>query len=202
MNKKKISNIVLSAVLALAVIGVGYSAYRQKIQADTIVPGYATLHLGLKITLPEANSIRIKAVALPENGGQRYYFKERDFTFSNSGVNNVEWYIRKIPAGNYKIMVTSSSGAFSPENQSTYLISDTVNERLRFELYLGEEPQQASSPVVGPAQTEKSATPTPTATVTSTTPSLIPEESTTLKEDDNTQLPDIQVPPVPSLPAL
>ncbi len=199
MNKKKIANVVLSAVLALAVVGIGYSAYRQKIQADTVVPGYATLHLGLKITLPEAESIRIKAVAFPENGGSRYYFKERDFVFTNAGVNNVEWYIRKIPAGNYKVMITSSSGSLTPESQSMYLISDQVNERLKYELYLG-EPQDISSPVA--TETEEVQE---TATATATASSLIPTSTATAEEETPTADPtdtEALAPPVPQLPEI
>jgi hypothetical protein len=200
MNKKKIANIALSAVLALAVVGIGYSAYRQKIQADTVVPGYATLHLGLKITLPETESIRIKAVALPEDGSSRYYFKERDFTFTNSGVNNVEWYIRKIPAGSYKVMITSSSGSLTPESQNTYLISDQVNERLKYELYLG-EPREVSSPVATESEevegtTSVTASPTPTSTPTSTLPTET-ESSTPSSSGE-----EANVPPVPQLPEI
>ena len=198
MNKNKIANAVLAGVLALAVIGIGYSAYRQKIQADTIVPGYATLHLGLKITIPTSNEIIIKAVAYPEQGGKKYYFKERTFTFDTAGTNNVEWYIRKIPAGNYKVMVTSSNGTLSPESQLVSMVNDTVSERLVYELFIG-EPIKISSPVVEPSEEslpedeniEDSSTPSPTATAT-----------TTATSDSSPTSRDLNVPPVPSLPVI
>ncbi len=196
MKKSKIANAFIAGVLSLAVIGIGYSAYRQKVQADTIVPGYATLHLGLKVTIPDPNAIAIKAVAYPLKGGKKYYFKERDFVFENAGVNNIEWYIRKIPAGNYKVMVTSSSGQFLPQEQSIELINDSINERVRFELYIG-EPTAVSSPVVA-ASPSATTQPTESATLdilASPTPTPVASTST---EPNN----EILVPPVPTLPSI
>jgi len=175
MNKNKIANTVLAGVLALAVVGIGYSAYRQKAQADTIVPGFATVHLGLKVTIPTSDKITMKAVAYPELGGKKYYFKERTFTFDNPGVNNVEWYIRKIPAGNYKVSITSSSGTLDPQDQMITLSNDLASDRLVYELYLG-EPLEVSSPVILPSPTpspeelleDSLTTLSPTATVTAT----------------------------------
>lgn len=194
MNKNKIANTVLAGVLALAVIGIGYSAYRQKIQADTIVPGYATLHLGLKVTIPTAQEIMIKAVAYPESGGKRYYFKERTFTFDSVGINNVEWYIRKIPADNYKVVVTSSGGAFTPESQVVVLQNDTTSKRSVYKLFLG-EPLEISSPVatpsatISPSESDTTVSPSPT-------PSVAPSSTSSPSNDG------LMVPPVPTLPTI
>lgn len=195
MNKSRIANAVLAGVLALAVVGIGYSAYRQKVQADTIVPGYSTLHLGLKVTIPETDNIRIKMVAYPERGGKRYYFKERDFTFKTPGTNNIEWYIRKIPADRYRVIITSPNGAFSPDSQTVELENDAVSTRLKYDLFLG-MPEEISSPVADPSITlpddtllDPSSQRSPTATPTTT-----PTTTSTDRE--------VSVPPVPQLPTL
>lgn len=189
MNKRKIANTLLAGVLALAVVGIGFGAYQQKIQADTIYPGFATLHLGLKLTLPEAKAIRIKAVASPQRGGKRYYFKERDFIFKTPGVNNLEWYIRKIPAGIYDITVTSSSGEFTPTKESVELENDAVSSRMKFALFLG-EPEGISAPAV-------SLPPSPAPTATISVPAIIPITSPTPSTDNEET---ILVPPTPQLP--
>ena len=197
MNKSKLANSVLAGVLALAVIGIGFSAYRQKVQADTVVPGYATLHLGIKVTIPTAYQITIKAVAYPERGGKNYYFKERTFTFDTPGVNNVEWYIRKIPAGSYNISVTSSAGTFSPGDQSIELTNDSVSDRAVYELYIG-EPQEVSSPTVTPTPTLSAVAPPENEDLL--TPS--PSPTSTATTDDSSTNRDLSVPPVPSLPVI
>ena len=197
MNKSKLANSVLAGVLALAVIGIGFSAYRQKVQADTVVPGYATLHLGIKVTIPTADQITIKAVAYPERGGKNYYFKERTFTFDTPGVNNVEWYIRKIPAGSYNISVTSSAGTFSPGDQSIELTNDSVSDRAVYELYIG-EPQEVSSPTVTPTPTLSAVAPPENEDLL--TPS--PSPTSTATTDDSSTNRDLSVPPVPSLPVI
>lgn len=200
MNKSKIANSVLAGVLALAVAGIGFGAYRQKVQADTIVPGYATLHLGLKVTIPTADKITMKAVAYPERGGKNYYFKERTFTFDTPGVNNIEWYIRKIPAGNYNVSITSSGGTLTPDNQLAILANDSVSDRAVYQLYIG-EPQAISSPVATPSEIvspesediEDPLLQSPTATPT-TTPTATTDSSPTGN--------GLSVPPVPSLPVM
>lgn len=189
MNKSKIANIILAGVLALAVSAVGFAAYRQKIQADTIVPGYATLHLGLKVTVPEPQSLKIKAVAYPTAGGKYYYFKEREFELASAGVNTIEWYIRKIPAGNYSITVSSTSGNFSPENQFIEMKNDQVSERVSFELNLG-EPAEISSPAPTPPAGEP--------IWPETTPSVEPSSTAVTPSSSETPL---LAPPVPQLPS-
>lgn len=188
MNKRKIANTLLAGVLALAVVGIGFGAYQQKIQADTIYPGFATAHFGLKITLPEAKAIRIRAVASPQRGGKKYYFKERDFIFETPGINNLEWYIRKIPSGIYNVTVTSSAGEFTPASQSVELENDAVSSRLKFDLFLG-EPQEISSPVAPPL-------PVPTPSATLSVPAIAPMASSTPSASNET----ILVPPTPQLP--
>lgn len=196
MNKSKVANSILAGVLALAVVGIGFSAYRQKVQADTVVPGYATLHLGLKVTVPTADQITIKAVAYPERGGKNYYFKERTFTFNTPGINNVEWYIRKIPAGNYNVSITSSAGTFSPGVQLVELTNDSVSDRAVYELYLG-MPQEISSPVATP-----SATLSPAGEVIDIEDLLTPSPTPTTTTGDSPTDRDLSVPPVPSLPSV
>jgi len=202
MNKNKIANVVLAGVLALAVIGIGYSAYRQKIQADTIVPGYATLHLGLKLTIPTTDAIRIKAVAYPARGGKKYYFKERDFSFESAGINNIEWYIRKIPAGNYKVMVTSSSGVFNPESQLIDMTNDVVSERLVYELFVG-EPLEISTPVIEPSiEPSEEASPLDEVENIIDLPTPSPTATASATSDTSPTNGDLIVPPVPSLPVI
>lgn len=133
---KKIVNYLVVGVLALGVFGIGITAYYQQAQADTIVPGYATAHLHFNITVPVAQNIKIKATFTPQSG-KNFYFKERKFEISNPGLNTIEWYIRKIPAGSYKLTVISPQGSFQGNISQVILETDKVNEMGDFSLDLG-----------------------------------------------------------------
>jgi len=142
-------NILIACLLAVGIVGIGFAVNRQ-IQADRILPGYATAHLHFEIIVPASLTVKAKAIFTPEQG-KRYYFKEREFTFTTPGLNTVEWYIRKIPRGQYKATVTSDQGSFAPSLRMIYLEENAINDIDLFSLDLGSPP-----------------TPTPTATLEST----------------------------------
>lgn len=167
-NTKKIANISVAAVLALGVMTLGAIAYQQKIQADTILPGYATSHLNMHITVPTAQTVRIKAVYTPTNGSKRFYYKERDFDLGSPGLNTIDWYIRKIPGGDYNVTVTSLSGQFSPSYAATTLQTDQLNDTGKFDLFLGDPPTPTPTPT--PEPTVSQTTDTSTDTINGTPP--------------------------------
>jgi len=189
-NPKKLTNVAVASVLALGVIAIGAIAYQQKIQADIIVPGFATAHSSLKVTIPTAGTIRVKETFVPTNGSKRYYFKERDFTFQTAGLNTIEWYIRKIPAGNYNVTIKSDAGEFIPSTAQVTLLSDQSNDIGSFGLNLGTPiptipsatPIVENTPVAPPVPIQ----PSPSATLS--IPSLPTNDSS-----------NIPTPPVPSL---
>jgi len=151
-NIRKISNYSIAGILAIGVLSLGFFAYRAKVQADTILPGYATAHVGLDITVPQAGTLPFTAKFLPLDGGKKYYFKSRDFTFEVAGLNTIEWYIRKIPEGNYKVVVTSLDAELSGSPIEIFLQNDQVNDTYDFSLNLG-EPAPAQMPVPTPTPT-------------------------------------------------
>lgn len=167
---KKIVNYLVVGVLTLGVFGIGITAYYQQVQADTIVPGYATAHLHFNVTVPVSQNIKIKATFTPQSG-KNFYFKEREFEISNAGLNTIEWYIRKIPAGTYKLTVISPQGSFQSDVSQVNLETDKVNETGDFSLDLGSpavaEPSSA-------AQTAVTTTPQEQSTATSTDSNSIP----------------------------
>ncbi len=168
-NIKKISNLSIAGLLAIGVLALGYFAYQSKIQADTILPGYATAHVGLNVTVPDARSIPFAIRFTPVNGGANYYFKNRSFTFETAGLNTVEWYIRKIPQGQYRVTLYSANNELSGSPVEVNFINDQVNETAEFELNLGEpstEPGNSADSYTTPVAEESIVYESPTTTQT------------------------------------
>ena len=134
---RKTAGALVAAVLALGVLASAILAARQ-IQADTVVPGFATAHINLEITVCDTEELEVEAKFTPPTG-KRYYFKKRAFPLS-PGLNTIEWYIRKIPAGQYQLTVLSREGLPLPELEDIYLTADKVNERKTFSVYICEPP--------------------------------------------------------------
>lgn len=139
-NLKRISNYSIAGLLGVGVIILSLFAYNTKIQADTIVPGFATAHINIHVTVPEITSIPFKATFLPQTASKNFYFKERTFELSAAGLNTIEWYIRKIPAGQYKVLVESNGRQLSNSPFMATLVNDKVNDTASFELDLGSAP--------------------------------------------------------------
>ncbi len=137
-NIRKVSNLSIAGILAVGVLLLGFFAYREKIQADTVLPGYATAHIGLNVTVPDARSVPFAVKFTPTNGGPTYYFKNRSFTFDIPGLNTVEWYIRKIPQGEYRVTLFSEDTELLGSPVDALLITDQVNDIAEFDLNLGE----------------------------------------------------------------
>lgn len=178
-NIRKISNYSIAGLLAVGVLSLGIFAYRAKVQADTILPGYATAHVGLDITVPQTGTLPFTAKFLPIDGGKKYYFKSRDFTFEVAGLNTIEWYIRKIPEGNYKVVVTSLDAELAGSPIEIFLQNDQVNDTYDFGLNLG-SPAPAETPVPSP------------------TPTIMPDELIPPEENPFDSLPEQTVAPVES----
>lgn len=185
-NPKRLTNIAVAGVLALGVITIGAIAYQQKIQADVIVPGFATAHSSLQITIPTTKTIRVKETFVPTDGSKRYYFKERDFTFQAAGLNTIEWYIRKIPAGSYNITIKSDSGELVPATAQATLLADQSNDVGSFGLNLGTPTPSATAT---PAATLAPAPPVPAE------PSATPFASSSPSSSSS----NVPTPPLPSL---
>jgi len=179
MASRKIFNSIVGGALALGVIGIGFAAYQQKAQADTIVPGYATAHLHFNLTVPVVQNIQIKATFTQPNT-KKFYFKERDFQMTADGLNTVEWYIRKIPAGEYTLTLTSPQGLLQETSQQVTLENDKVADIGSFDLNLG---MPIATPE--PIQSIETIPSSPTAASSATVPS----------SGDS-----IPFPPVPQLP--
>jgi len=143
---KKVINIAIIGVLALGVVGIGITAYRQRVQADTIVAGYATAHFHFNITVPIAQNIKVKATFTPSSG-KNFYFKEREFEITNTGLNTVEWYVRKIPEGTYNLTLVSPQGDIQSGAKEVSLKIDKVNEMGDFSLDLGSPAVQQETTV-------------------------------------------------------
>jgi len=162
-NFRKVSNYTIAGLLAVGVLLLSFFAYRAKIQADTIVPGYATAHLNIQVTVPTIQAVPFRVTFTPlAANAKRYYFKERSFDLSAAGLNTIEWYIRKIPAGSYKLTLTSNQQELTGSPYEVSLENDVVGDTASFTLNLGEP---ASSSILAPA-----ITPTPTPASASTTP--------------------------------
>lgn len=139
-NIKKISNLSVAGLIAVSVMLLGLFAYRQQIQADTIIPGYATAHLNIHVMVPEIQDVPFKATFLPLSNNPQglYYFKERSFTMAGAGLNTIEWYIRKLPAGSYKLVFESNGKELTGSPYEVVLTSDKVNDTTSFDLFIGE----------------------------------------------------------------
>ncbi|MCX6809809.1 MAG: hypothetical protein NTZ65_03635 [Candidatus Berkelbacteria bacterium] len=193
IGSKKIANVTVAALLAIGVLGIGALAYQQKIQADTIVPGYSTAHFSLQITVPQVQSVPVKAVFTPVSGGKKYFFKDRSFSFAVPGLNTVDWYIRKIPAGAYDLTIDSNLGNFDLTATEVTLKNDQVNDVGKFVLDLG-----------SPPATQQIITPDPNLTVPSTYTTAQPSETETATEtatsSSTSTNSSILSPPVPGDP--
>lgn len=190
-TRRKTTQVIVASLLGLGVIGISVFAIQSQAQADTILPGYATAHLHLEISVCDNSLIPVKATFTP-NTGKKYYFKNRSFDLS-SGLNTIEWYVRKIPGGTYKVNFTSDQGVIAPLTQSVNLQSDTVSDPIKYSLLICEP---TPVPVV-PTSTEIIATPIPTAASTNSV--LSPGGSTGPANPTTTQT-AVAAPPVPQLP--
>jgi len=124
-NSRPIINIAIAGLLALGVVGVGVTSFYQ-IQADTVLPGFATAKVRLEIYSPEAQSIKVTADFTPIDG-EKHYYKEHSFDLTE-GQNSLDWFIRQIPAGKYSYRVTSDKGIFTPSGNVIDLVIDQENE--------------------------------------------------------------------------
>lgn len=124
-NSRPIINIAIAGLLALGVVGVGLTSYYQ-IQADTVLPGFATAKVRLKIMSPEKTTILVKA-DFKKQDEDKHYYQERSFEL-NQGENDLVWYIRQIPEGSYSYLVTSDKGIFTPSGNSVQMKSNVENE--------------------------------------------------------------------------
>jgi hypothetical protein len=175
--QKKVTNYIISGVLVLGVLGIGAVAYQQRAQADTVVAGYGTAHLHFNVTVPVVQTVSVKATFTPRTG-KNFYFKERSFDINSTGLNTVEWYIRKIPGGTYTMTVTSPQGTLQDAPQEVTLKNDSVSDVGSFDLNLGSPP----------------ATQTPAPSATQTVENSV--TSTATVEASGSQIP---FPPIPSL---
>lgn len=184
--------------MTLSIGGIGILGYA-RVSADTVLPGYATAHFHLQITVPEMRSVPVKAVFTPAQGS-KFYFKDREFSFTVPGINTVDWFIRKIPEGQYIVAISSPSGAFEPSTMSITLLANKVND-------LGGPSLNLGTPLPTPVATSTEALPltsvVPTATTTEIdqeTLDLNQEESLiTEEESDKNSSSDIVMPPTPTL---
>ena len=154
---------MIAGFLALGVIATTMVALRSQVQADTLVPGYATAHVHLEVMVCATPQLPIKATFTPETG-KKYYFKERTFELS-PGLNTIEWYIRKIPGLKAKTQISSTEGIVVPEDQEVALEADRVTDSLRFSIFIC-EPTPTPTPAPTPTPT-----PIPTAVYSVTTTS-------------------------------
>jgi len=184
---RKATNAMIAGFLAVVVLTVGFFAYQQKASADTILPGFATAHIALRVTTPTAQSIKFRVVFNPTNGTKRYYFKERTFDFPTPGMNSVEWYIRKLPEGTFSIEVAADGSTLLPSPITATLITDKVNETSKFEHNLGMPPAP-------------SATPTPELTLEATDTETADTSADLYGIEPATGSDSVIVPPVPQLP--
>lgn len=122
---RKFTNIAVAFVLLVG-FGLVVVFGINMVGADTVLPGYATAHLHLSVTVCEKSSVPIKAQFFP-SAGRKYYFKERTFEVS-PGLNTIEWYIRKIPGGYYNFQVSSAEGAVTPASGTVTLINDQASD--------------------------------------------------------------------------
>jgi hypothetical protein len=172
-NLRRISNYSIAGLLAMGVLALSFFAYKTKVSADTIVPGYATAHVGLNVTVPDSRAVPFTVKFTPMNGSSTYYFKTRPFEFQTAGLNTVEWYIRKIPAGQYRVTLDSSNQELKGSPVEVTFESDKVNETSEFELDLGSPPEAEQDNLFednsSPAAEETVAAESPVASPTETT---------------------------------
>lgn len=193
LKNRKTLNFLIIAILTLSIGGIGILGYT-RVSADTVLPGYATAHFHLQITVPEMKSVPVKAVFTPTEGS-KFYYKDRSFSFTVPGINTVDWFIRKIPEGEYTVAISSPSGAFEPSTMSIRLLANQVNDLGGPALNLGTPVPTPVPPIEQTAETLplNSITPVATASI-SDEESLIPDEGS-----DNNTSGDIALPPSPVL---
>lgn len=151
---KRATGIFIATVLGLGVIATLVLVSNQ-VQADTIVPGFATAHVHLNVTVCETPSLPAQVKFIPATG-KRYYFKDRTFELA-PGLNTIEWYVRKIPGGKYKVTLSPSQGVVTPDVQDVTLQSDKVSDNINLSIFICEP-----TPVPAPTVT---ATATPSASI-------------------------------------
>lgn len=126
-NSRPIINIAIAGLLALGVVGIGITSFYQ-IQADTVLPGFATAKVRLEIYSPNTQTIKVTADFAPVDGPKHYY-KKRSFDLTQ-GQNSLDWYIRRIPEGKYSYQITSDKGMFTPSGN---VIDFTINQENEFD---------------------------------------------------------------------
>lgn len=188
--RRKTTGIIVASVLGLGVIGVSAIAIRSQVQADTVLPGYATAHLHLEISVCESSTLPVKATFTP-NTGKKYYFKGRSFDLS-TGLNTIEWYVRKIPGGTYKVNFTSDRGIVAPQTQDVNLQSDIASDPIKYSVLICEPTPIPDTPVA----TEIPAAITPVAASTAALNSKIPTAGPAASNTPSSIAP----PPIPQLP--
>jgi len=185
---KRATGVFIATLIGLGVVASAVLVLGQ-VQADTIVPGFATAHVHLSITVCDASALPTQVKFMPEIG-KRYYFKDRAFELA-PGLNTVEWYIRKIPGGKYKVTLAPSQGIVTPDAQDVTLLSDKVSGNVNLSVYIC-EPTPSPTSTATPEQTIVSPSVTATNTVS------VPDSS----GGDLNGGGDILPPPVPSLPSV
>ncbi|MDH4359038.1 MAG: hypothetical protein OEV37_03865 [Candidatus Berkelbacteria bacterium] len=142
---QKYVNIIVAATI---VLGVGLVlGLTRLVGADTVVAGYATARVHLEVTVCEKSNVNVRAEFRPPTG-KKYYFKDRYFEVQ-SGLNTIEWYIRKIPGGSYRAIISSDDGSFSPSTFDVNLTMDIANQAGRYSLVIcTPQPAEATSPAL------------------------------------------------------
>lgn len=197
LRNRKTLNFLVIAILTFSIGGIGILGY-SRVSADTILPGYATAHFHLQITVPEMKTVPVKAVFTPTQGS-KFYFKDRDFSFATPGINSVDWFVRKIPEGEYSVAISSPSGAFEPSTMTVTLLANKVNDLGGPSLNLG-TPVVTVAPTTQPTELPlNSVAPSPTETAADT--STGDEDLITNDGSDNNSSGDsgIVMPPSPPL---
>ena len=193
---RRSANAALVAFLAVAVIGAGIVGYNAQIQADTITPGFATAKVIMQITVPEAKDISINASFFPTDTRiSKYYFKNRVFAVK-PGINLVNWYIKKIPGGDYNSTLKANIASFDPSGALITLPSDKVTDTSKYIINLGM-----------PAPVSEDEMPEPTeAAQDGTNPNSPPVPSLDMSPTNNPtatateRVPDENIPSIPTLP--
>jgi len=185
---KRATGIFIATVLGLGVIATLVLVSNQ-VQADTIVPGFATAHVHLNVTICETPSLPAQVKFVPATG-KRYYFKDRTFELA-PGLNTIEWFIRKIPGGKYKVTLSPSQGVVTPDVQDVTLQSDEVSDNINLSIFIC-EPTPVPAPIVAP--TEAIVSPSATSTT------YVPYSSSPTTDGTGSSDGSILPPPVPSLP--
>jgi len=187
---QKYANIIIAAVIVLGV-GLVFGLTRL-VGADTVLPGYATAHLHLEVTVCEKSNVNVRAEFRPPTG-KRYYFKDRYFEVQ-SGLNTIEWYVRKIPGGSYRAIVTSNDGFFSPSEYDVDLTTDVANDSGRYSLVICTPQPAAATPAADEPEGEiipetTSPEPTTSAPAQYESPGSPPAPSLNDQDNDDLTLP-------------